>query len=357
VRGAAEIAAVGMTTAVGIGAAATAAAVRAGIAGFAASPVHDRRVRPMTLALLPERALPPLEPAVAKSAPGLTAREARMLRLAAPALAEALDAAGLGGPVPLLLAVPEPRPGRRPPAGDRFLDHLAAQAGVALDPAASRLLPAGRAAGLAALAAAAELVAAGAPAAVAGGVDSYLDLHLLASLDLENRVLAPGIADGFIPGEGAGFVVVRAAGAGDSALAGIAATGSGAEPGHRTSDEPCRGDGLAGAVQAVFAAAPDAPPVATVFAGLNGESFGAREWGVAYLRSADRFADRFAIEHPVDCFGDPAAALGPLLAGLAALGLARGRIAGPCLVWCSSDGEERAAALLTAPPPQPKGES
>jgi 3-oxoacyl-[acyl-carrier-protein] synthase-1 len=351
VRGAAEIAAVGMTTAVGIGAAATAAAVRAGIAGFAASPVHDRRVRPMTLALLPERALPPLEPAVAKSAPGLTAREARMLRLAAPALAEALDAAGVAGPVPLVLAVPEPRSGRRPPAGDRFLDHLAAQAGVALDPEASRLIHRGRAAGLAALAAAAELVAAGAaPLAVAGGVDSFLDLHLLASLDLEDRVLAPGIADGFVPGEGA-------AGAGDSALAGIAATGSGAEPGHRASAEPCRGDGLAGAFQAAFAAAPDAPPVATVFAGLNGESFGAREWGVAYLRSADRFADGFAIEHPVDCFGDPGAALGPLLAGLAALALARARIAGPCLVWCSSDGEERAAALLTAPPPQPKGES
>jgi len=40
---------------------------------------------------------------------------------------------------------------------------------------------------------------------VVGGVDTFLDLRLLAELDAEQRILGAQVMDGFIPGEGAGF--------------------------------------------------------------------------------------------------------------------------------------------------------
>ena len=40
---------------------------------------------------------------------------------------------------------------------------------------------------------------------IVGGVDTYLDLRLLATLDAEQRILGPRVMDGFIPGEGAAF--------------------------------------------------------------------------------------------------------------------------------------------------------
>ena len=64
--------------------------------------------------------------------------------------------------------------------------------------------------------------------------------------------------------------------------------------------------------------------------------------------SAERFAENFEVEHPADCLGDAGAALGPILLGLAALGLEKGYRGSPCLVWSTSDREPRGAALLQA---------
>ena len=52
------------------------------------------------------------------------------------------------------------------------------------------------------------------------------------------------------------------------------------------------------------------------------------------------------LEHPADCVGDAGAASGALMLALGALGLHDGDVAGPCLIWCASDGPERAAATL-----------
>ena len=343
--------AVGMMTAIGAGAKQTATSVRAGVARLTESAIHDRRFQPMVVATVPEEELPPLEPAVA-AVPGLTSRQMRMLRLAGPALREAVADLPDATAVPLFLAMPEPLPGRPDPAGERFLGHLAAQSGVRFAAAASRLFPCGRAAGFAALEAGLAALASGtAEHALVGGVDTFVDLYLLGVLDAESRVLGEGVMDGFVPGEGAAFLLLSAGGAprpgGAADLARVAAVATGEEKGHRYSKEPYRGEGLAATFQALWErAGADLPPVRTVYAGLNGENFGAKEWGTAQLRSAERFADDFRLEHPVDCFGDPGAALGPVLLGLAALGLHGGHLEAPCLVWCSSDRAERGAALL-----------
>lgn len=58
------IMAVGMVTAVGIGAKQTAASVRAGIARMSATSVYDKRFQPFTMGLVPDEALPPLVPSL-----------------------------------------------------------------------------------------------------------------------------------------------------------------------------------------------------------------------------------------------------------------------------------------------------
>jgi 3-oxoacyl-[acyl-carrier-protein] synthase-1 len=144
----------------------------------------------------------------------------------------------------------------------------------------------------------------------------------------------------------------RGRGHGSAPLARVAGVGRGHEAGHLYSSEPHRGDGLAAAVRAALdaGAGAEADPsarVACIYAGLNGESYWGKELGVAQIRCADRLLDPIRIEHPADCCGDAGAALGPLMLGLAALDLARGRVDGPCLVWAGSDRGERVAALLT----------
>ena len=347
--GGALIRGIGMMSAVGVGTAQTATSVAAGVARLTESSIHNRRFRPIVMGTVTEDDLPPLAEAVAATT-GLTAAQLRLLRLGGAALKEAV--ADLADPkaVPLFLGAPEPTVGRPAPVDARFLELLAVQSGTAYAVVRSKAYPQGRAAGLYALAAGLRALASGDFGHVlVGAVDTYVDLMRLAQLDLEGRVLGEGVMDGFIPGEGACFLLLSAAGSaksGGPAIARIEAVATASESGHRYSEEPYRGDGLAEAFEKLFEQAGKQPPVRTVWAGFNGENLNAKEWGTAFLRSKPKFAEELRTEHPVDCFGDPGAALGLLLVGIAAHGLAEGTVEGPALIWCSSDHEERAAALV-----------
>lgn len=341
---------VGMITPVGDCVAQTAASVRAGICRHGESAVYNKHFNPMTLALLPEDALPPLKKELAELS-GLTGRQIRMLRLAGSALKEALKVLPFKDPLPLFLAGPEPLPDRPPPVTEDFLDHLVLQSEANIDQKSSLFFPSGRAAGMEALDKALDTLEAGtSPYVLLGGVDTFLDLYLLGTLDLEDRVLSEGVMDGFVPGEGAAFLLLASEGArqewSDGPYAWIHAPGIAAEPGHRFSQEPYRGDGLAQAIGSALENG-DGEPVRTVLASLNGENFGAKEWGVATLRNSSRLGDPLRMEHPADCFGDTGAAMGPLLMGLAALGMQKGYLPGPCLVWCASEAALRAAVKIT----------
>ena len=347
---------IGMMTPVGDCAAQTAASVRAGISRYQESAVYNKRFEPMTLALLPEENLPPLNDDLATQ-PGLTSRQMRMLRLAAPALREALQNYAPETPIPLFLAGPEALPGRPLPVGGVFVNHLEIQAQTRLDLTHSRLYPTGRAGGLQALDAALAHLAQGTHDYVlVGGVDTYLDLYLLGTLDMADRVLANGVMDGFCPGEGAGFLLLCSERAkqtrGGATLAKIHPPGIASEPGHRYSEQPYKGDGLAQAVSSAIAHAQaqaemNLGPIRTVFASLNGENFGAKEWGVALMRNQSAFDEAFQLEHPAEYFGDTGAAVGPIIIGLAAMGMSKAHLASPALVWCSSEFEQRGAVCVT----------
>jgi 3-oxoacyl-[acyl-carrier-protein] synthase-1 len=272
-----------------------------------------------------------------------------MVRLAAQALQEVAQHGTQ--PIPLLIALPEVYPWGDP-VGANFLEHLVAQSRVTLALKQSHVLRAGRAGGLLAVERALGLLKTGrVPCVLVGGVDTYRDARLLAMLESEGRLHTGQLPDGFIPGEGAAFLLLGPPGEGKRRkqvpLASILSAGSGNEPGHRYSEKPYLGEGLAQAVRNMFEQLQaQSLRVRCVYAGLNGERFWTKEWGVAYLRHTQYFEAEHQLQHPIEYTGDPGAALGPMMLALAAIGMKKGYQQGPCLVWCSSDRQERAAVLL-----------
>ena len=346
---------IGMVTAVGGQTAQTAASVRADVSAYEVSAVCNKRFEPMTMALVPDDILPPLNDKLSKI-PDLTTRQSRMLRLAHLALTEALESLpdGHESPVPLLMAGPEPYPGQNQVIKGKFLQYLETQAKVKFDQSLCKLATTGRAAGIQALRAAQRALASGEHDYVlVGGVDSYLDLYLLATLDADDRILADGVMDGFAPGEGAGFLLLCSDRARESLnpkpCVKIHSPGVSIEEGHRYSDQTYTGDGLAQAVTTALEAL-NKVPVATILSSMNGENFGAKEWGVAYLRNSAAFEPTSNMEYPAENFGDTGAAVFPILAGIAAVGLEAGYRRGPALVCCSSEGPHRGAVCISAEP-------
>jgi len=362
--GSAEILGIGMVTPVGLSARQTAASVRTGIGRLGESYVTDRYGEMLVMGLVDAGELPALCDELADPDDldrGLSPRQERLARLAGPALLEAIGS-DTPASLPLLLALPEAHPETRQAIGAEMIGILATQTDRRFDAELSRTYALGRAGGFAALDDALELLAPGGgardrraapPLVLVGAADSYLDLGLLYALDAEGRLKTGEVADGFVPGEGAAFLLLGPAGAaarsGRQPIARIAGVGRAHEAGHLYSAEPCRGGGLAAAFSALFERTGSAASgdIACVYAGLNGESFWAKEWGVAQIRCGGHLHHRLRVQHPADCFGDAGAALGLIMLGLGALDLSRGRIDGDCLVWGGADRGERGAALLS----------
>lgn len=343
----ARITASGAVCAIGLSVEQIWAAARAGISRHASSPMHDEAFLPITMALLPDDVLPPLPPAL-ESVP-FSHGQQRCLRLALKPLCDAFAAAPQAAPVPLFVGLPEPRAQAKAVAEKAWLDHLIGLSGCGIDPALSQVYPTGRSAGFAALSAALAYLAQGrGRTAVVGGVDSFLDPVRLAELVAEERVLGERRMDGFVPGEGAAFVVLTNAPAlngADSTI--VQALGMANDPGHRYSPAPSKGEGLADAIE-MMRTQLGAPRAAAevIFAGLNGEGDGAKEWGVAQLRHRDVINPEAMLEHPADRFGDLGAAVGAMLLALADASLRSAHRQGPALVWASSDREPRGCAWL-----------
>lgn len=335
------ILAAGAVTSVGTSALQTFTSVRAGLVRLRETSVCDAEFEPVVMGLVPAKYLPPL--AEALDARGtLTARQARMLRLAHAAWDGVADVVPGASAVPLYLGAPETLSGRPPAVHEGFLDDLAAQCAGAFDRARSLVFADGRAAAFTALDRAVRDLREGViDRAWVGGVDTHLDLFALATLDRDERLKTARRMEGFHPGEGAAFVLLGAG----SGWCDVTSVGLGREAGHLGSDLPLLGDGLADAVRDALAGAAH---VTTVLAGMNGEYLAAKEWGVAARRNHRSFAAEATTLCPAESYGDAGAATGALLVALAAVGLARGAFRGAALAWAASDGEARGAALLTS---------
>lgn len=345
----AYICGIGMVTAVGDSAAMTAASVHAGINRYKETNIYNKNICPMKMALLPDEVLVQLNDKLVPIT-NLTSRQQRMLGLAQPAMIEALSNLSINQDIPLYIAVPETIPKLPATIGAEFLDYLHVQCDSMFDREHSMMYTTGRAGGLIAVEAAINSLAHNSHGLIlVGGLDSYLDLMLLGTLDNEDRVLADGILNGFAPGEGAGFLLLANEQAlhtnGLQSFATIYSAGITTEPGHRYSKEPYQGTGLADAFNIALENVENTK-IKTIFSSMNGENFGAKEYGVALIRNSEKLDASVKLEHPSDCYGDIGAASAPVLLGLTSIGLNKGYIQGPVLVYCSSEGEYRGAACI-----------
>jgi 3-oxoacyl-[acyl-carrier-protein] synthase-1 len=333
-----------MITPVGANAEMTAAAVKAGINRYTETNFYNKNYEPMKMALVPDEAIPKLNKVLAEM-PGVTARQRRMLRLLTPALDEVLSSIPLKEAVPLFLAGPETLPDCPTAIDNKFIDYLATQTEVNIDKKLSRIIATGRAGGIQAIDLAIKYFEAmGKDVALVGGVDSYKDHYLLSRLDNEDRVLSAGSMEAFAPGEAAGILLLVSERVvnklPNKPLASLFLPGIDAEVGHRYSDGVYTGDGLSNAFKTALASS-NGIAKKSIYTSLNGESFGAKELGVAVLRNKEYLDENYTLEHPADCFGDVGAAIGPILIGLIA-----NNKTGNYLAYCSSETSARASIAV-----------
>lgn len=327
--------AAGMVTAVGLDWAASAAAMRARLDGFAETRFLAAGGWRIGAAVpLPRNWIGPK----------------RMAHLAAGALADILRQHPGGRDAALILCLAEEtRPGRPVADPPALLRMLAAILG--LPERRAHLVQHGRPSGFVALDRARRMIEAGqAGQVIVLGLDSYLTGPTLAHYAGRARLLEPGNADGFIPGEAAAAVLL--APGGPLRLTGLglareaAYLGNGKAEGGE--DLPLRGDGMVAAYRAALAQAEcDLAHVEYRISDLTGEQHFFRQAALMTLRlerGRSAFQDLWS---PGESLGNIGAAVVPAMLGMALAAARRGYAPGsPVLVEASGDDGACGAAVL-----------
>jgi 3-oxoacyl-[acyl-carrier-protein] synthase-1 len=331
----------GARTPLGLDAASTAAAVRAGVSALSSdSGFIDKVGAPISLAR---------DSLLGADVPV----DQRLRELLVWAVAEATT--GLDGTTPLtcVFAAPEPRPGLDDNLQDLFLAMFRHTA-FARRVEAFQVLAYGHAAGLMAMQWAAQRIAAGeSELCLVAGADSYHDGQTLRWLDQHGRLMSAENRNGFPPGEaGAACLLASARAArrlGLPVLGHVAAAATAVEPVPFDSDAPCTGLGLSSVVHGIASGLElPAQAITATYCDLNGERRRNEEFGYTLLRTQEAFLDAHDYSCPADCWGDVGSASGPLYAMLAIVAAHRGYAKGSRpLLWAGSDGGHRSAVLLS----------
>lgn len=340
------IVAMGARTPLGEDAWSSAAAVRAGIAGFCQHPyMIDTAGEPMRVAQVKS---------IDIGVSGADRFEALLL----PAIDQTLEplAGVLAGQrlyMALALGLPPERPGQPGELTRQLIKKLQARYSAVFSSVA--LFPHGHAAGLMALRAATAKLAQGAlDACVVAGVDSYLEPETLEWLEDCDQLHGAGPLNnawGFIPGEaGAALLLMRESSARQHQLAPLArvlGTGVAHEPKRIKTETVCIGEGLTAAFREALAALPSGALISDVYCDMNGEPYRADEYGFTALRTKDAFASPSDFVAPADCWGDVAAAGAVLHLQLACAAAHKQYGNGlRAFAWASAEGGERAAAVI-----------
>jgi len=330
----------GAATSLGESAAATAAAVRAGIMGFKEHPFAiDENADPCIVAMAPY--LPPD-----------AALQDRLASLAELAVRETLEQLKLPWketvkPV-LCLGLPSNKPGL-PADLETLIPNLLSRFTTF---SSTKVYSSGHAAGLLALREAYDqLSRQDHSLCLVGGVDSYFATETLHWIEENEQLHKSDNAWGFVPGEAAGFCLLAS---GDfcerqqiKPLAQVLHVASAQEPNRIKTETVCTGQGLTQAFRQALRALPNNNKVDFSICDMNGEAYRADEFGFTLARTTRSFVDATSFLSPADCWGDVGAASGPLYVMLAATAAKKKYAIGPhTLVWASSETGERLAALL-----------
>jgi 3-oxoacyl-[acyl-carrier-protein] synthase-1 len=332
------IVSVGMVTAVGLDAPSSCAAMRARLDGF-----QETRFIGLGGNWLVGAPVP---------LPRNWIGQKRMVHLAAGAVADALATApGAEANMALILCLAEDtRPGRPVTDPEAFLRDLA---DIVSLPARTRthLIAHGRPSGFVALDRAGKILAdRTADHVLIVGVDSYLTVPSLNHFIAARRLLGPGNANGFIPGEAAAAVVIGSNGALRLTGLGLARepaflyNGLNADGTHL----PLRGDGMTAAYKAAMEAADvDLAHVEYRISDLIGEQFFFKQSTLASLRlerGRIPFQDFWS---PGENLGNVGAAVVPIMIGMALTAVVKGYAPGsPVLIEASGDDGTCGAAVL-----------
>lgn len=335
----------GARTPVGLTAAHTAAAVRAGISRLGEHPyMIDRAGLPYIVAM--DRTL------------GVHTRHERLLALVCSAIDEAMSQVGTNRDLelPVYLALPE--------KGNFFTRRDVDQLAHAVTfryrerwKTTVYPIPKGNAGSLLGLWRAAGLIASGASRmCIVAGVDSHLDSDHLEALDRAGRITSTSNRWGYPPGEAAGALLISdrhlAREMNRPQLMDVRGVGIATEFNRIATDSVCTGNGLSDAMLiALRASGAPSALINAIYCDINGERYRNSEYVYAVLR-----APPGAIPSPsnfttaVDCWGDVGAATCPLLICLAAASAQRGYSSGlRTMIWASSESGLRGAAIIELP--------
>jgi len=343
------VAGAGMITPLGANVEMTAAAVRAGISAYQEIDYFDKNYNAIKMAMVPEAALENcLNEVLLKG--DISAKQARMLQLATCALYELTPILSNINKVPLFLAGPEQLNVNDHGINKQFLENIEHQSGIDIDLENSRIISSGRAGGLSSIQLAFRYFESiDQDYVLVGGIDTFYDKPVLDALDNADRLLCGAAKDGFVPGEGAGFLLLTRsavlAARYDNQIVFLCEPGNGTESGHLMSEQPYRGEGLDQAFKQALQNY-TGPEIATIYASMNGEHHWAKECGVALLRNKPHFQDAVTVEHYADCYGDLGAATASVLAGIITEKIKKGQSNAPSLIYCSSDRAQRTAVVM-----------
>lgn len=278
----------------------------------------------------------------------------RLVALAAPPLAMAAqpwiaqaEASRNLAPIPVVCALPaESTPGfdRRLPRN--FLPALTEASGLPIDSARSKLVFRGRGGGAEAFALALERVRSGHdPAILVGGVDSYHEPDTLEALDAALRLHGPECENGFVPGEGAAFVMLTHRSRASSLPKSAQLFGAVVEQEPRPfgAAKPTHGLGMTLALR--NGSAPlgrAARRIGWVMNDVLGERHRVDEWTLARTRAFEVFQPDYVQEELLAVTGDLGAASAALLFASACVRYQVGAAPSDCFaVAVHSDGPER----------------
>jgi 3-oxoacyl-[acyl-carrier-protein] synthase I len=351
---AAVVTAIGMTTPVGLTAAQSCAAVRAGISAlteleyfivmkdeFPQGPMLGCAVRPVTDGYV-----------------GL----GRWTRLATAAMTDLVDAAPLSAgdlaAAGLYLALPPlGRRGVDPRIAERLGLRIAQWMDVPGLERRTRVFAEGHAAGALAIQSAVADVTGGAvPLAIVCGVDSLVEPASLRFFLEKKRLKTDDHVDGFVPGEAAACLLIepkgRAVSRGARPLASVEAASVAVEPVTIWASDPSAATGLSDAARGALEQLADrGQSTRLVVCDLNGETYRAKEFGTAAARVLSAVPNPFAVWHAADCIGDTGAAAFIVSACVGARALLKGYAKSDAvlLLGSSDDGLRGAVSLRRIP--------
>ncbi len=176
--------------------------------------------------------------------------------------------------------------------------------------------------------------------------DSLLTWPTLSHFERNDRLLTAQNSNGFMPGEGAGALLIAVPKGGEELL--CTGLGFGVEKAHIDSGEPLRADGLTTAVKASLAdAGRNMHDFDFRITDISGEQYYFKEASLTLGRTLRKRKEEFDLWHPAECIGESGALAGMPVVGLADAACRKRYAPGPNIVaHLANDAGERASMAL-----------